>query len=892
MKDTNEIAWCNGRTLVECRVCGITAEGAHVASLNDMFGRPMSVRECSYCSSVDLLPEPAPSSSTDESVDLYIEAAAGIGTIAKTLTVVDPQRVRRVADIGCGYGFSLDLGRYLYGWDVVGMEPSLAGERGRTELDLPIHPDYFTAERDLGGDLDLIISSEVLEHIPDPVPFLTAIRGQLADNGVAVFTTPAREVITPQGDQMQAFTALSPGYHCFVASEKGLRLLLARAGFIHFRVWRDGGTLHAVVGMSTASIEPYPGPAISLPQIESWYRDRSEKAPSGSVLATGFRGRLLRSLVSRGDFSAVDALLPALVEDMMSRSDIDLRNPVQVGDQLADIKAPMALSGIAYSLGMRELLHTGNASLAADYFDLAGKAGANFLRFYGYQDMEMVDVLHQSAYHLALALARFAPERITGNVKGFLKSIRNSPWMICRVFVELAARGHAHAGDALTLRAEREAAQVARSTDASERRAGLDALYMLAVVAELSGDASLTVTRLCETLDACLVLGQSSHTVELIRNSLIALDRLQFDNVLMWQVQRAGSNRLFLDLVTRARQVSALVSHAAPLPETYGDIDLFWRDAEGMFVEGWVHAGCIPVSAVSLCVGGQHLEVRRHDRLDLKEAWRSLPNGQRCGFSAYIPSSSVEFIELVLETPAGSLLWAPSVPRESLPLSKDSTEETELHEARVTAHIAAAPAGRVLAIGLRTDDPVGLAQVMTRFGDREVITLDIHPGLGVDIVGDAHRLSTLFELGSFAVVYSNSVIEHVSHPWVIALETARVLMPGGLAVNWVPWVWPTHSKPNDFWRMSPGGLEFLYGRELGYEIVGSGGATEVTVIPGPQSRLTMLNMATNRSHAMSWIAARKVAEPHPEISWPFDAELGESIARAYPQAGLASRERS
>jgi 2-polyprenyl-3-methyl-5-hydroxy-6-metoxy-1,4-benzoquinol methylase len=892
MSGAGVITWGAQAVVVDCRVCGRSAPGTLVASLDDMFGHPITVRECAACASVEILDVPAPSSSTDESVDLYIEAAAGIGTIAKLLTIIDPARVRRAADIGCGYGFGLDLGRHLFGWDVVGMEPSLAGERGRDELELPIHIDYFTGETDLGGSLDLIMSSEVLEHIPDPVPFLVAIREHLAPQGAAVFTTPAREVITPHEDHMQAFTALSPGYHCFVASEGGLRLLLSRAGFTHTRVWREQGTLFAVAGMSCAAIEQGGDATVSAAQLESWYRARADAAPEGSMLAVGLRGRLFRSLVSRGDFVAADAMLPQLHDALRSRSSLDFRKPAEVRIQLADARAPMAVTGLAHSLGMRELLHTGNAPLAADYFGLSQDAAANFLRYFGYQDMEIVDLELKSAFHEALALARFAPERITERVGSFLAGIRYSAPMACRVFVELAVRGHATWDSELTQFVESVAAEVVASASDSDRRAGLDALYMLAVVAELSGDAALTVEHVGETLRGCLAAGLTSHTVDLIRHCLVALERLNFDGVLPWQVQRASDGRLLLDVVTQARESANRVTHASPLPETVGAIDLFWRDATGMFIEGWVHAGHMPVASARLRVGETEAVVDRHDRPDLRLAFPLLPEGQLSGFSAYLPVHAGQMLELTLETAFGSLAWSTPIPATSLPRSTDSAAETERNEALVAAHIAAAPAGKVLAIGLRTDDPDGLAQVMSRFGDREVVTLDIHPGLGVDVVGDAHQLSTLFEPETFAVVYSNSVLEHVSHPWVIALETSRVLIPGGVAVNWVPWTWPTHAQPNDFWRMSPQGLELLYGPELGYEILESGGAMEVSVVPGPQSRLTNLRMPTTPSNAMSWVAVRKIGEPHPSASWPFDAQRGEAIAQAYPEAGLASRGRA
>ena len=50
------------------------------------------------------------------------------------------------------------------------------------------------------------------------------------------------------------------------------------------------------------------------------------------------------------------------------------------------------------------------------------------------------------------------------------------------------------------------------------------------------------------------------------------------------------------------------------------------------------------------------------------------------------------------------------------------------------------------------------------------VGFDIHPGAGVDVVGDAHKLSTYFPLNSFDAVFAFSVFEHLVFPWKVALQ--------------------------------------------------------------------------------------------------------------------------
>jgi hypothetical protein len=175
---------------------------------------------------------------------------------------------------------------------------------------------------------------------------------------------------------------------------------------------------------------------------------------------------------------------------------------------------------------------------------------------------------------------------------------------------------------------------------------------------------------------------------------------------------------------------------------------------------------------------------------------------------------------------------------------------------------------------------------MAQFGEREVIGVDVHPGIGVDRIGDAHRLSALFSRDSVAVTYSESVLEHVAKPWLVALQCNRVLMIGGIAIHVAPWLWPTHASPNDFWRFSASGLKQLFGRELGFEILETGSFGSATVTPHPTWLADHVRMPTMHSDAVSWIVARKIAQPDSDINWPYDEAEGIAEARRYPLDGL------
>jgi len=98
----------------------------------------------------------------------------------------------RVLDLGCGSGYGTALlasaGARALGVDRV--PPDAESRRGtaafcRAEIGgLPFRAHAF----------DAVVSFQVIEHLPDPGPYLHAIGGLLADRGTALLSTPNRRL--------------------------------------------------------------------------------------------------------------------------------------------------------------------------------------------------------------------------------------------------------------------------------------------------------------------------------------------------------------------------------------------------------------------------------------------------------------------------------------------------------------------------------------------------------------------------------------------------------------------------------------------------------------------------------------------------------------------------
>lgn len=92
--------------------------------------------------------------------------------------------------------------------------------------------------------------------------------------------------------------------------------------------------------------------------------------------------------------------------------------------------------------------------------------------------------------------------------------------------------------------------------------------------------------------------------------------------------------------------------------------------------------------------------------------------------------------------------------------------------------------------------------------DARVVCVDIENGTGVDLVADAHDLH-MVEDNSVDFVTSVSVLEHVRYPQKIVKEMHRILKPGGIIYINVPFIFPFHADPSDFYRFTFKGIDIL-----------------------------------------------------------------------------------
>ncbi|GHV20913.1 hypothetical protein FACS189494_05520 [Spirochaetia bacterium] len=128
---------------------------------------------------------------------------------------------------------------------------------------------------------------------------------------------------------------------------------------------------------------------------------------------------------------------------------------------------------------------------------------------------------------------------------------------------------------------------------------------------------------------------------------------------------------------------------------------------------------------------------------------------------------------------------------------------------------------KVLEIGSRivTSEAVNFRK---SFNNSEYVGFDFYKGENVDVVGDAHKLSTYFhETEKFDLIFSSAVFEHFAMPWIVSLEISKMLKIGGIVFieTHYSYSYSSHESPWHFFQFSDIALRVLFSPSLGFECI-------------------------------------------------------------------------
>lgn len=149
---------------------------------------------------------------------------------------------------------------------------------------------------------------------------------------------------------------------------------------------------------------------------------------------------------------------------------------------------------------------------------------------------------------------------------------------------------------------------------------------------------------------------------------------------------------------------------------------------------------------------------------------------------------------------------------------------------------------------------------------------DVREGENVDVTGDAHKLSSVFEPNQFDFIFSFSVFEHLLFPWKVALEFNKILKPGGYVYIQTHPAWPEHEMPWDFWRFPKSGFHALFNEHTGFQLLTSeeGSPAKIYSLVAPAASQGNWRFHVNQAVG---IIARKTGEYRSDlVKWDIDVE--------------------
>lgn len=145
-----------------------------------------------------------------------------------------------VLDVGCGDGYLLQCisrgCREMHGIDLASSRIAQAQERFES-LGLPVHLEVADACHlpFTDASIDVVVCTEVLEHLPDPLVALCEIRRVLRPGGRTVVSVPHRELINWQRCvHCHKMTPASGHFHSFDRDVLGA--LMCAAGLVDLKL--------------------------------------------------------------------------------------------------------------------------------------------------------------------------------------------------------------------------------------------------------------------------------------------------------------------------------------------------------------------------------------------------------------------------------------------------------------------------------------------------------------------------------------------------------------------------------------------------------------------------------------------------------------------------------
>ncbi len=371
----------------------------------------------------------------------YLEVGAGLDAMIAPLAWAEPGKVTSYLEVGGGYGFSVDFATRALGWRARNIDPSFIAGVGARDLGHDHVPEYLSAENPLpDGPFDRVLSSEVIEHVTDPDPFLAALVSATSEEGALVVTTPDAAAVTPDATLEALRPIIVAGHHLVIFSADGLARALKRAGLAHVCVKEGDSTLYAVASRRPVNVDFSARPDRSI--YRAYLKQRRDSLAADPALFAGFAVRYLKECVHSGAWVEASEALDSLTRRWKRDFGFDLERPGQIrpnyvendrhsGRTVREYAAnyPFNLAiALFYAARLREQEgRTREAVEAYKATDRAARSGSRVFESMFAACRETEDAGYRARMHIAMLTARTDPDGAVQVLLSLLPDRRRVP---------------------------------------------------------------------------------------------------------------------------------------------------------------------------------------------------------------------------------------------------------------------------------------------------------------------------------------------------------------------------------------------------------------------------------------------------------------------------------
>lgn len=369
------------------------------------------------------------------SMRYYVEQGAGLDAMLEIFTALDARPIGRYLEIGCSFGFAMEYARRALGCQVSGFDPGFIAATGKRKLGLPIKRRSFDKDAVPESTFDVVVCSEVIEHVSDQDSFVDNLRRALTDGGVLLMTTPDGDAVSPNLSPERLTPILSPGQHLILYNTGAIEELLHRHGFRYVQVRRNVTQLQIVATMTPLGAS---ASYFTRARYRDFLRYEFDLHRHDGCLSACFGYRLLCEDVNSSAFT--DALvtyerLRDLYEgcygyDIEVPGTVPVPSPAGLSLSVFGEKVPFNLCGIWYCRGIIAFLGDKNPVAGALYFTAAmGVGGAlrTILQELGTDDISLANFLREAEIARLAALAQYDPQRGLEVIRSLRQYVMDNP---------------------------------------------------------------------------------------------------------------------------------------------------------------------------------------------------------------------------------------------------------------------------------------------------------------------------------------------------------------------------------------------------------------------------------------------------------------------------------